>query len=58
MVNLFASIIQSEELPLDVAADIAETCIGKGKGAEVIFVCVCVCVRVCVCVLCVCCRYC
>jgi len=35
VVNLFASIIQSEDLPLDVAAEIAEATIGKGKGDEV-----------------------
>ena len=35
VVNLFAAIIQSEELPIGAAADLAETLIGKGKGTEV-----------------------
>jgi len=34
-VNLFAAVLQSEELPMSVAEELAEATIGAGKGAEV-----------------------
>jgi hypothetical protein len=34
-VNLFAAVLQSEELPTEVAEELAEATMGAGKGAEV-----------------------